>query len=96
MYDETTGILFCGDLFTQVGRSAPLVHDADLIGPALAAEDVFLATALTTSTAPTIRRLADLAPRGLALMHGPSATGACADALNDLADSYAERINTYA
>jgi hypothetical protein len=36
--------------------------------------------------------LADLAPRTLALMHGPSFTGDCAAALRDLADGYAERL----
>jgi flavorubredoxin len=91
-FDATTATLFCGDLFTQLGDRPPLVHDADLITPALAAEDVFGATALTPATGPTIASLADLAPRTLALMHGPSATGNCAAALRDLADGYAHRV----
>jgi hypothetical protein len=40
-----------------------------------------------------MRSLADLAPRTLALMHGPSFTGDCAGALRDLADAYAERLS---
>jgi flavorubredoxin len=92
LFDETTGTLLCGDLFTQVGDGPALVHDADLVTPAFAAEDVFRATGLTPSTAPTIRALADLAPRTLALMHGPSAAGDCATALNALANGYAERL----
>lgn len=93
MFDSTTETLFCGDLFTQVGSTPPLVHDADLITPALAAEDLFGATALTAATAPTIRRLAGLAPRTLALMHGPAFAGDCVRALNDLADAYDARFN---
>jgi len=92
LFDEVTGTLFCGDLFTQVGPNPPLVHDADLISPALAAEDLFQATAPSVATAPTIRALADLAPRTLALMHGPTATGDCPAALHDLADGYAARV----
>jgi flavorubredoxin len=92
LFDETTGTLFCGDLFTQVGDGPAIVHDADLIGPALTAEDMFGATALTASTAPTLRRLADLEPRTLALMHGPAFVGDCAAALRDLADAYEARL----
>jgi flavorubredoxin len=93
-FDETTATLFCGDLFSQLGDPAPLVHDADLVAPAFEAEDVFGATALTPATAPTIASLADFAPRTLALMHGPSATGNCAAALRELADGYARRLTT--
>jgi flavorubredoxin len=92
LFDEATGTLLCGDLFTQVGDGSALVHDADMVTPALAAEDVFHATCITPSTAPTMQLLAGLAPRTLALMHGPSFTGDCATALRDLADGYAERL----
>jgi flavorubredoxin len=93
LFDESTGTLLCGDLFTQVGGGSALVHDADVVSPALEAEDMFRATCLTSSTAPTMRSLADLAPRTLALMHGPSFTGDCAGALRDLADAYAGRLS---
>jgi flavorubredoxin len=92
LFDESTGTLLCGDLFTRVGNETALVHDTDMVTPALAAEDMFHDTCLTPSTAPTMRALADLAPRTLALMHGPSFTGDCAGALRDLADGYAERL----
>jgi flavorubredoxin len=88
IFDETTRTLFCGDLFTQVGEGPALVHDADILQPALDAEALFGATALTADTAPTIRRLADLEPRTLALMHGPAYAGDCRQALLDLADAY--------
>jgi len=92
LFDETTRTLFCGDLFTQTGESPAIVHDADLIQPALDAEDLFGATALTPSTARTIRELADLEPRTLALMHGPAYAGDCRRALLDLADAYEARL----
>ena len=92
LHDETTGTLLCGDLFTRTGDGPALVHDTDLIGPALEAEDLFGATALTANTAPTLRTLADLEPRTLALMHGPAFVGDSAGALRDLADAYEARV----
>jgi flavorubredoxin len=92
IFDETTGTLFCGDLFSQIGAPPALVHDVDLVGPALATEDIFGATALTPTTAPTLRALADLEPRTLALMHGPAYAGDGRQALLDLADAYEARV----
>ncbi len=92
LFDETTRTLFCGDLFSQVGDGPALVHDADLIQPALDAEDMFGATALTATTAPTLRTLAELEPRTLALMHGPAYAGDGRQALLDLADAYDARF----
>ena len=92
LHDETTGTLLCGDLFTRTGDGPALVHDTDLIGPALEAEDLFGATALTANTAPTLRTLAELEPRTLALMHGPAFVGDSAGALRDLADAYEARV----
>jgi len=93
LFEETTKTLFSGDLFTQVGKS-PALSDADLIGPALAAEDTFGATALTPNTAPTIRRLATLQPARIALMHGPTFHGNGERALLNLADAYEQRLRT--
>ncbi|MGD9527782.1 hypothetical protein [Pseudonocardia sp.] len=92
LFDETTRTLLCGDLFTRAGDAPALVHDDDLITPALAADDLFGATCLTATTAPTLRALADLQPRTLALMHGPAFAGDCAAALRDLADAYEARF----
>jgi len=88
LFDEVTATLFCGDLFAQIGVGPALVHDADMIQPALVAEAMFRATALTADTAPTLRRLAELEPRTLALMHGPAYVGDGRQALLDLADAY--------
>lgn len=92
-FEETTSTLLCGDLFTAVGPSSALTTE-DIVAPALAAEDVFHATCLTPATGPTIRSLADLAPRTLALMHGPSFTGDAAGALRELAAAYETRYRT--
>jgi hypothetical protein len=56
---------------------------------ALDSESFGAPTALTASTAPMIRRLADLDVKTLALMHGPSFQGDCSKALLELADGYA-------
>jgi hypothetical protein len=53
---------------------------------------MFGATCLTPATAPTLRRLAELAPRTLAIMHGPSYAGDGAQALLELADAYDARL----
>jgi flavorubredoxin len=93
LYEETTGTLLCGDLFTHVGDGPPLTRD-DIVEPAAAAEDMFRASCLTPDTAPTIRRLAELRPHTLALMHGSSFAGDGATALRALADDYERRIRT--
>ncbi|MGH9292447.1 MAG: MBL fold metallo-hydrolase [Acidimicrobiales bacterium] len=91
LYEETTGTLFCGDLLSQVGNG-PALATTDLVDAAAQAEDMFGATCLTPSTAPTIRRLAELAPTTLAIMHGSSYTGDAATALLVLADDYEQRL----
>lgn len=90
-YEESTSTLLCGDLFTAVGAS-PALTEHELTGPALAAEEQFGATCLTPSTALTLRTLADLEPRTLGLMHGPSYNGDCGQALRDLAEYYEQRL----
>jgi flavorubredoxin len=94
MYEETTGTLLCGDLFTQTGRTGPLAHD-DIVGPAAAAEDLFGFSSLHPEMGATIRRLAGLAPKTLALMHGPAYSGDGAAALLALADDYDRRTATW-
>ena len=90
MIEESTGTLMCGDLFTQLG-DGPAVTQGDVVGPAIAAEDLFKYSALNPDMGATIRGLAKLAPRTLALMHGPSFVGDGATALRALADDYDRR-----
>lgn len=91
MMEEGTGTLLCGDLFTQTG-DGPALTEGDVVGPATAAEDLFRYSALNPGMGATIRRLAGLAPRRLALMHGPAFAGDGAAALNALADDYDRRV----
>lgn len=87
LYEEVTGTLLCGDLFTQVG-GGPALTTTDVVGPALAADGMFGATSLSPTTGPALRGLAELGPTTLAIMHGPSFHGDGAGALRDLATGY--------
>ena len=87
LFEETTGTLFCGDLFTHFGNESALTSN-DLVGPAKEAEAAFQASCLTPTTGKTIRTLAELRPKVLGVMHGSSFEGDCAAALNDLAAVY--------
>jgi flavorubredoxin len=87
LYEETTGTLLCGDLFTQVGAPVALSTD-DIVDPAMAAEEMFHATCLAPHTADTLRSLGDLEPTTLAVMHGSSYQGDGRKALHELAAAY--------
>lgn len=87
MYEESTGTLLCGDLFTQLG-DGPARTETDIVGPAIAAEQLFQYSSLNPNMGVTIRQLAALAPRTLGLMHGPAFAGDGAAALHALADEY--------
>jgi flavorubredoxin len=92
LYEESTGTLLCGDLFTQLGDGPALVS-GDIVGPAIAGEDVFRYSSLNPAMGSTLRSLAALSPRTLALMHGPSFSGDCTAALLALADDYDRRVD---
>jgi flavorubredoxin len=91
IHEETTNTLLAGDIGSQLG-DGPAVTQDDIVGPAMEAEEMFLASSLTPALAPTIRKLADLQPSTLAIMHGSSFSGAGAATLNALADAYAKRL----
>lgn len=91
LYEETTGTLLCGDLFTQYG-TAPARTESDIVGPAISGEDIAGYSALNPAMGATLRKLAELKPRTLAPMHGPAFTGDGATALMALADDYDRRL----
>lgn len=93
LFEETTGTLFCSDLFTQAG-AAPALADRDILGPALELERALPFTSLTANAAPTVRRLAQLKPRTLAIMHGSSFSGDTAALLEGLARDYDQRLRS--
>ncbi len=90
LFEESTRTLFCGDLVTQDGNAVPLTTDW-IVDQAILAEDIFRQTSLAPAVPQTMRRLAELQPRTLAIMHGSSFTGDGAALLNALADAYEAR-----
>ncbi|HEV7855189.1 MAG TPA: MBL fold metallo-hydrolase [Mycobacterium sp.] len=90
-HDEATATLLAGDLFTHVGK-CPALTGSDCVAPAMAAEEVFHATGLTTNLTPTLEHLAQLNPTTLAIMHGSSFSGDGANQLRGLADGYSAMV----
>jgi len=90
-YEEVSGTLFCGDLVSQLG-TGPAITSDDLLEAAILAEDVFHQTSSGPNVPATYRRLAELAPQRLAIMHGSSYDGDCATLLRELADVYETRF----
>ena len=88
LFEETQRTLFCSDLFHQAGDLEP-VTCADVVGRSHQALKEYQAGILaeyvpyTPITAQNLRKLADLKPTTLAIMHGSSFTGDCARALDD-------------
>jgi hypothetical protein len=81
----------CGDLLSQVGNG-PAIGSDDIFEAAMQTEDMFGATCFTSRSAPTIRALADLQPKTLAIMHGSSYNGECQKVLLELADDCERRM----
>jgi len=85
--DDTTGTLFCSDLFTQGGEGqAPLV-ETDILGPSEAFRQPMDYYAHAPDTTAMLERLAREAPRTLACMHGSAWRGDGAVLLRALAEA---------
>jgi flavorubredoxin len=88
LFEETQRTLLCSDLFHQIGDLEPLTS-ADVVGRSHQALKHYQAGVLaeympyTPLTAASLRKLADLKPKTLAIMHGSSFTGDCARALDE-------------
>lgn len=93
LYEETDDTLLCGDIFTHVGNPRALV-ETDLVEQAVDSEDAFGATGLGPHTLTSLRRLADLEPATLAVMHGSSYQGDGGAQLRGLAARFEERLTT--
>ncbi|MGI9051431.1 MAG: MBL fold metallo-hydrolase [Ilumatobacteraceae bacterium] len=91
LFEETTGTLLCGDIFSQFGRCPALTTD-DVVEPAVVAEQAFHASSMAPTTGATLRALGDLEPTTLAIMHGASFSGDGGQALRDLATQYDDMI----
>ena len=90
LFEETQGTLLCSDLFHQIGDREPIAEE-DLVGRM---EEALVAyrdgpldgmISYTHETESILARLADLAPRRLAPMHGSAFVGDGKQALTDLA-----------
>ena len=57
LFEETTGTLLCGDLFTHLG-DGPALTEADIVGPAVEAEKTFSPTRCLAPTTPDDDRAA--------------------------------------
>jgi flavorubredoxin len=95
LFEEQSGTLFCGDVMTQVG-DGPAITSRDVLGAAVEAEHIFGQTSLGPAVPATLRRLAELEPKRLAIMHGSSYQGDCASALRALADVYEQQFGCLA
>ena len=89
-FEETEQTLLCSDLFFHPQSDAPLI-ESDVVGRARESILFGMQSPLandmpyTPYTNSTMQRLADLAPRTLALMHGSSFRGDGRKAIEDLA-----------
>jgi len=89
LFEETQRTLLCSDLFHQWGVCDPLAHSSIID----AARDALLQTQAspfadympyTHNTGRILEGLAQLQPKTLAVMHGSSFSGNCAEALRQL------------
>jgi flavorubredoxin len=96
-FDETDRTLLCSDLFFHPGDPEPLT-ESDVVERARESIIAGLASPLahdmpyTPYTDSTLRRLADLGPRTLAVMHGSSFRGDGRGAILDLAGIIRENL----
>ena len=88
LFEETTGTLLCGDLFSQLGGKDVALTENDLVAPAMDAEAMFRSSSMAPNTTDIMRKLGDLNPTTLAIMHGSSFHGDGRAALYDLASAY--------
>jgi flavorubredoxin len=85
LFDETTGTLLCGDLFTQAGAETPPVTESEILTASEGLRKPMDYFAHSTKTAAILERLALLEPKTLACQHGSAYRGDGASLLRELA-----------
>jgi flavorubredoxin len=86
MSETTTGTFFCGDLFTHAGADVPPVTEGDILGPSEQIRAAMNYYSQAQDAAGMVRKLAQLKPRTLAVMHGSSWKGDGSKLLHALAN----------
>ena len=84
LYENLTGTLFCGDLFTQFGADHPPITESDILEPSEQARAALDYYSHTTNCGALMNKLAEHEPRILACMHGPAWRGDGGDLLRAL------------
>lgn len=85
MFDDSTGTLLCGDLFTQGGEGKEPLVEHDILGPSEGFRGAMDYYAHTPNTRAMLERLANESPTTLACMHGSAWHGDGAALLRALA-----------
>ena len=86
LMEETTRLLFCGDLFTQGGAEHPPLTEADILEPSEASRRQMDYYSHTKNAPGMIERLAEARPTTLACMHGSAWRGDGAQLLRALGE----------
>jgi hypothetical protein len=90
-FDTTSETLFCGDLFTQPGLGERPIVDNDILAPREAFRRPMDYFSYSPDTGRVIDKLANLAPRRPACMHGSAWRGDGAAMLRSLGACLAQR-----
>lgn len=85
LFDESTGTLLCGDLFTQMGSGMPAVTVSEVLTASERMRGRMDYYAHRTGTGLILERLAALGPKMLACQHGSAYRGDGAALLRELA-----------
>jgi flavorubredoxin len=84
LMEQTSGTLFCGDLFTQGGATHPAVTESDILEPSEAFRRAMDYYSHTKNAPQLIEKLSAERPSTLACMHGAAWRGDGAALLRDL------------
>ncbi len=90
LFERSTSTLLCGDLFTQGGAEHAPVTESDILGPSEAFRKAMDYFSHSKNAAVHMERLAALAPRTLACMHGAAWRGDGAKLLRELGAALTE------
>jgi flavorubredoxin len=87
VFEQNSGTLLCGDLFTQPGTGEAPLTETDILGPSEAFRHQMDYFSYTKNARALLERLASTNPTTLACMHGSAWRGDGANLILALADS---------